>query len=396
MDEEHKKCEQLTAQNNALRQQLEESNHTNEALTNDLQKLTNDWSNMRDELMAKEDEFKEEEQVLVRLMFDLQEWVAVVLLHLQAFKDYCNSEHNRLLKMWREVVAVKRAFGDIETAMKNEVSKMGLEINSTTKELLASCGGVAFNVQQAKRVVDEQLLEAKRESDSLQSQLATLKVQHESARHEILERDQRLLELMNQLKKLEDRCGQAESQAMLANRYNDEIERLNNSIREIAQAVVLDAEIADRETTDQGVAARESSDMHTARDSSSAIPTSATKSGRRSSSRTSHAFAESTISAVQAALHKYQLALHDMQVKFQNTDENLRSTRTQLDTSEGTKALLTTKIQQLTEKLDASNSKLSELLKERDSLQKTLDEIRQQKQQSELGKAELNNAVYIR
>ncbi|KAL9897900.1 ciliary rootlet coiled-coil, rootletin isoform 1-T1 [Glossina fuscipes fuscipes] len=374
LDEEHKKCEQLMAQNNALRQQLEESNHTNEALTNDLQKLTNDWSNMRDELMAKEDEFKEEEQ---------------------AFKDYCNSEHNRLLKMWREVVAVKRAFRDIETAMKTEVSKMGLEINSTTKELLASCGGVAFNVQQAKRVVDEQLLEAKRESDGLQGQLATLKVQHESARHEILERDQRLLELMNQLKKLEDRCGQAESQAMLANRYNDEIERLNNSIREIAQAVVLDAEIADRETTDQGVAARESSEpsahMHTARDSSSAVPTSA-KSGRRSSSRTSHAFAESTISAVQAALHKYQLALHDMQVKFQNTDENLRSTRTQLDTSEGTKALLTTKIQQLTEKLDVSNSKLSELLKERDSLQKTLDEIRQQKQQSELGKAELNNA----
>uniref|UniRef100_A0A1A9X182 Rootletin-like coiled-coil domain-containing protein n=1 Tax=Glossina brevipalpis TaxID=37001 RepID=A0A1A9X182_9MUSC len=374
LDEEHKKCDQLMTQNNALRQQLEESNHTNEALTNDLQKLTNDWSNMREELMAKEDEFKEEEQ---------------------AFKDYCSSEHNRLLKMWREVVAVKRAFRDIETAMKNELSKMGLEISSTTKELLASCGGVAFNLQQAKRAVDERLLEAKRENDGLQGQLATLKLQHDNARHEILERDQRLLELTNQLKKLEDRCGQAESQAMLANRYNDEIDRLNNSIREIAQAVVLDAEIGDRETTDAEVVARESSEStvhtHTARDLPSAAATSA-KPGRRSSSRTSHAFAESTISAVQAALHKYQLALHDMQVKFQNTDENLRCTKTQLGTSEGTKALLTTKIQQLTEKLDTSNSKLSELLKERDSLQKTLDEIRQQKQQSEMGKAELNNA----
>ena len=63
LEEEHKKAEQLLAQNNALRQQLIESNRTNEALTNDLQKLTNDWSNLRDELMVKEDEFKEEEQV---------------------------------------------------------------------------------------------------------------------------------------------------------------------------------------------------------------------------------------------------------------------------------------------------------------------------------------------
>lgn len=51
------------SQNAALRQQLEDCNRTNEALTNDLQKLTNDWANLRDELLAKEDEFKEEEQV---------------------------------------------------------------------------------------------------------------------------------------------------------------------------------------------------------------------------------------------------------------------------------------------------------------------------------------------
>lgn len=63
MEEEHKKCEQLVAQNGSLRQQLIDSNRTNEALTNDLQKLTNDWSNLRDELLVKEDEFKEEEQV---------------------------------------------------------------------------------------------------------------------------------------------------------------------------------------------------------------------------------------------------------------------------------------------------------------------------------------------
>ncbi|XP_060648452.1 rootletin isoform X2 [Drosophila nasuta] len=378
LDEERNRCEQIVAQNSALRQQLEESNRTNEALTNDLQKLTNDWASMRDELLIKEDEFKEEEQ---------------------AFKDYYNSEHNRLLKMWREVVAVKRAFKDMQSAMKAEVAKMGQEINGVGKDINCSNSSMAFALQQAKRASDEELKQSKRVQDELQAQLATLKVQYESARHEIMERDQRLLELMNQLKKLEDRCAQAESQASLANRYNDEIERLNNSMREIAQAVVQDAEIADREADAEVNPAMQH--MHLTRDSASVAGGAGGasvggggggKSPRRNSTRASQAFAEGTISAVQAALHKYQLALHDMQVKFQHSSETLRNTRTQLDTSEGTKQLLTNKMQQLTEKLDSSNSKLSELLQERESLQKTLDDVRVQKQQSEMGRADLNNA----
>jgi hypothetical protein len=36
---------------------------SNDTLTSDLQKLTNDWEQLRDELMIKEDEWKEEEQV---------------------------------------------------------------------------------------------------------------------------------------------------------------------------------------------------------------------------------------------------------------------------------------------------------------------------------------------
>lgn len=61
------RCEQLLAQNNCLRQQLEESHRTNEALTNDLQKLSSEWENLRDELIHKEDEWKEEEQVSERI-----------------------------------------------------------------------------------------------------------------------------------------------------------------------------------------------------------------------------------------------------------------------------------------------------------------------------------------
>lgn len=57
------RCEKLVSQNNLLRGQLEESHQLNEALTNDLQKLTNDWEALRDEMTIKEDEWKDEEQV---------------------------------------------------------------------------------------------------------------------------------------------------------------------------------------------------------------------------------------------------------------------------------------------------------------------------------------------
>lgn len=55
--------EKLSKLNQTLREQLQESQRTNEALTNDLQKLACDWQQMRDEMMEKEEEWKEEEQV---------------------------------------------------------------------------------------------------------------------------------------------------------------------------------------------------------------------------------------------------------------------------------------------------------------------------------------------
>jgi rootletin len=58
------KCEQLSAQNQLLKQQLDEANKQNDTLTTDFQKLTLDWEGLRDELVAKEDEWKEEEQVI--------------------------------------------------------------------------------------------------------------------------------------------------------------------------------------------------------------------------------------------------------------------------------------------------------------------------------------------
>lgn len=63
MKQKFSRCEHLMVRNEQLRQQLEESHRTNAALASDLHKLTDEWQHLRDEIVHKEDELKEEEQV---------------------------------------------------------------------------------------------------------------------------------------------------------------------------------------------------------------------------------------------------------------------------------------------------------------------------------------------
>lgn len=218
-----------------------------------------------------------------------------------------------------------------------------------------------------------------RELSDFKSQISTLKIQNEGARNEIGQRDQKLQQLMNDLKILEDRCMQAENQCSQNQRLNEEIERLNAALRDIAHAVVQDADSGDGDNP-----------QHLHLSQTSGMPP---RSPKRGVPRASQAFAEGTISAVQAALHKYQLAIHDLQVKLQSNNESLQLTKKHLEASDNTRENVTMKLNELTDKLDTTNYQLSEIAKERDSLQKTLDDIRSDKHSVERGKAELNSIV---
>ncbi|KAG5673476.1 hypothetical protein PVAND_003521 [Polypedilum vanderplanki] len=361
VEEERKFCDQLIAQNAQLRHQLEESHRTNESLTNDLQKLTNDWESLRDEMLAKEDEWKMEEE---------------------AFNDYYNSEHNRLLKMWKEVVSVKRMFKEIASTTKMDLGKLRCEINGTAREVTNACSGVSTSIRNANKADEAQHKQHERELNDLKSQLSAMKIQYEGSRNEIIQRDQRLQQLLSDLKILEDRCMQAENQCSQNQRLNEEIERLNAALRDIAHAVVQDADSGDN-------TAESAQHLHL----SQSVGVAPSRSPKRGTLRSSQAFAESTISAVQAALHKYQLAIHDLQVKLQSNNEALQATKKTLESTENNRENLDMRLNDLTEKLDNTNYQLSEVMKERDSLQKTLDDMRSDKHCVERGKAELNSIV---
>lgn len=89
-------------------------------------------------------------------------------------------------------------------------------------------------------------------------------------------------------------------------RMQEDIEILQSALRDIAHAVIQDAESRDADI--------KQAPPHIHLSPSGPIPQRSPK--RSARSNTIPAFAESTISAVQAALHKYQLTKHDLQVSM--------------------------------------------------------------------------------
>ncbi len=57
--------------NSMLREQLDQATAANQSLTSDIHKLTQDWQRAREELDAKESEWREEEQVRFLFIFNI-------------------------------------------------------------------------------------------------------------------------------------------------------------------------------------------------------------------------------------------------------------------------------------------------------------------------------------
>ncbi|CAF4907255.1 unnamed protein product [Pieris macdunnoughi] len=349
LDEEKRKCEKLVSQNTLLRDQLEESHQLNEALTNDLQKLTNDWEALRDEMSIKEDEWKDEEQ---------------------AFNDYYSNEHNRLLNLWREVVSVKRFFSDLQTNTERDLYKVKNDIDSAARDLVGTLSGYAITAYASHDNSKPDLQTSQTPNpgtaiESLRSDLHSITTQRDNALSELKERDTRIQRLLQELQGLEERCECAEA-------ICSEAGIMRSALEEVARALIQDSE------TDAPPI-----HMHLDRSPKRGIALSANPT----------AFAESTISALQAALHKYQIQIHELQVKLQNTREQLMTCRKHSETADSHVASLENKVEDLQGKLDQTNADLNQVVQERESLQKTVEALRIDKNNLERNRVEINAMV---
>lgn len=181
---------------------------------------------------------------------------------------------------------------------------MQQEISGVNRELANACSSVADQIRQNSDNEDAYQTQAERTIQELKAQVDALKLQSETFKHELAQREQHLQNVLSDLKNWEARCIEAENNAAQNTRLFDEIDRLTTALRDIAQIVVSDAE----SKQDGGFV--DAQHMHLTQ--SLPVPP---KSPKRGGVRTSQAFAEGTISAVQAVLHKYQLVIHDLQVR---------------------------------------------------------------------------------
>nr|CAD7568360.1 unnamed protein product [Timema californicum] len=363
LEDEHRKCEKLSQLNSAMREQLEESHATNEALTSDLQKLTNDWEQLREEMIMKEDEWREEER---------------------AFNDYYTMEHNRLLNVWRDVVSVKRGFAEMKASTERDMTRLQAEVSSVSCDITSSCSGLVGSLKQSSRSGEKQQFQYEQESLQLKAQVSALRLEHDTASKESREKDDRIQHLLADIHNLEERCGEAEHGVGQVVRLQEEVELLQNALRDIAHAVIQDAENRDSDATHTA--------PHIHLTPSGPVPQRSPKRGQRTP--TSPAFAESTISGVQAALHKYQLYIHDLQVKLQANKEQLLLVRKQCESSDESQHTLEVRLSELTVQLDTCRSQCAQLTSDKDSLHKSLESARTEKKALDRNRLEMTAICY--
>uniref|UniRef100_A0A4W5RTN7 Rootletin-like coiled-coil domain-containing protein n=1 Tax=Hucho hucho TaxID=62062 RepID=A0A4W5RTN7_9TELE len=116
----------LSAVNTILREQLEQAGLANEELSQDIRRLTADWSKSREELEQRESDWRREEE---------------------SFHSYFSSEHSRLLSLWRQVVGFRRQVSELKSSTERDLSDMRNKLVRTSHSIQSSCSGLSSTMR---------------------------------------------------------------------------------------------------------------------------------------------------------------------------------------------------------------------------------------------------------
>ena len=116
LEQEKVRNDNLMHLNRNLRSELEETRSLNDALSGDLQRLSDDWDKLTRQMTEREHMWKAEEQ---------------------AYSDHYASEHSKLLNLWKKVSSTKREFAEMKSStgrdiaqLKNSLARMANQISS--------------------------------------------------------------------------------------------------------------------------------------------------------------------------------------------------------------------------------------------------------------------------
>ncbi|XP_062862051.1 centrosome-associated protein CEP250 [Trichomycterus rosablanca] len=116
LEEEQQRNVTLVEVNSLLRSQLSQSGEANQALQEDLKKLTSDWSRAVEEADQKEMDWNKEKEVLT---------------------GYLSAEHSRLMSLWSGTVALKRQCHAVKTATDKDLWEIRAEFSRLSSTFLS-------------------------------------------------------------------------------------------------------------------------------------------------------------------------------------------------------------------------------------------------------------------
>uniref|UniRef100_A0A669QQS9 Centrosomal protein 250 n=1 Tax=Phasianus colchicus TaxID=9054 RepID=A0A669QQS9_PHACC len=214
------RCENLAKVNTLLREHLDKANEVNLALKEDVGKLTADWMRAREELELKESEWRSEREF---------------------YDSYLRGEHNRLLKLWRQVLTFRRHFLEMKTATDRDLSELKAEQMRLSGSILVSCFRLNSGVQLWESVTlgrpvpkDQEQQQVEKEIDQKALEVMCLQGNGDQEKKELQDRVMELSALLVQSQK------QNEEKEKTVKTLNDTVEMLVcfTFIWEVAQCLL--------------------------------------------------------------------------------------------------------------------------------------------------------------
>ncbi|XP_026814438.1 rootletin isoform X2 [Rhopalosiphum maidis] len=347
LEQERSKSEKIMELNSTLREQLDDAQTSNETLSTDLQKLTSDWEKMRDEMNAKEDEWKEEEQM---------------------FNEYCSLEHGRMMSLWQDVAQVKRMFTDMKSSTQQDLNKLRGELSLASNDMVTTCSGLVNAVKRSTYTEEKQYENLLKENTTLQNKVEKLQNDYDTVCSQLRQKEMHLEDLKTSLSEFEDKCMDSNKNEKEADNLRIDVDVLMSGMQEIVKVLQQDKEIL-------GDLIRPLAPPHV--HLSTGIIKSDTKS--KPVSATSN-FVDSTLSAVQSVVYRYQSNIHELQVQLSSCVDKMSETKKHCEQLEMLEKELQVKIEELSKELDDCRNVNNQLGHERDSLAETLERLRNEAQ----------------
>ena len=133
-----------------MREQLDAAQSTNDTVNAELKRMDADVAALRAEMEAKEAEFAREEA---------------------SFNDHYNREHQRLLGLWRSVVAFRRECTDMKTRTERDLNGQRSEATRAARSFQSAVYNLSANQRGQDTVVTKQLERERAERSQLEGQL---------------------------------------------------------------------------------------------------------------------------------------------------------------------------------------------------------------------------------